>query len=94
MLSRKFDQPDFAGPQPGKLLAEQADESMLLLIRHQPMRGTGVIQVQTYGRVAKWIGIVTLTTTDRSLQRVRPDYEEFLKLLTILTVDPEPAPGA
>lgn len=94
MLSRKFDQPDFAGPQPSKLLAGQADESMLLLIRHQPMRGTGVVQVQTYVRVAKWIGIVTLTTTDRSLQRVRPDYEAFLKLLTILTDDPEPAPAA
>lgn len=93
MLSRKYDQPTFAGPQSTKLLADQADESMLLLIRHQPMRGTTVLQVQTYVRLAKWIGIVTLTTADRSIQQVRPDYERFLTMLTVVTSGVTENPG-
>lgn len=87
MLLRKYDQPVFAGPQPAKLLSGQTDESMLLLIRHQSMRGTSVLQVQTYVRLQKWIGIVTLTATDRSIRQVRPDYEQFLGMLTVLTSD-------
>ena len=93
MLRRKYDQPVFAGPQPSKLLADQAEESMLLLIRHQAMRSISVLQVQTYVRIAKWIGIVTLTTTDRSVQQVRPDYEQFLTMLT-LVAENSPAANA
>ncbi len=89
MLERTYDSPMFAGPQPTKLLADQADESMLLLIRHQPMRGTSVLQVQTYVRLDNWIGIITLTTTDRMIQQVRPDYEQFIASLTI--AEPERA---
>ena len=87
MLCRKYDQPIFAGPQTSVLLADQVDESILLLIRHQPMRGSSVFQVQTYVRIEKWIGIVTLTTTDVYLRQVRPDYERFLAMLTILPED-------
>ncbi len=89
MLGKTYDQPTFAGPQPAKLLADRADESMLLLIRHQPLRGTSVLQVQTYVRLDKWIGIITLTTVDRMLVQVRPEYEEFVASLTIA-----PAPGS
>lgn len=83
MLARTYDNPVFAGPQPAKLLAEQTDEIMLLLIRHQPMRGTSVLQVQTYVRCGTWLGIITLTTIDRLLAQVRPDYEQFVASLAI-----------
>ena len=88
MLARRYDTPVFAGPQPNRLLADRTDEAMLLLIRHQPGRGLSVLQVQTYVRLAKWIGIATLTTTDGMLHQVRPDYEAFL---TSLHIEPEHA---
>ena len=83
MLGRTYDQPAFAGPQPATLLAKDVDESMLLLIRHQPLRGTSVLQVQTYVRLGKWVGIITLTTVDRMLAQIRPEYEQFVASLTI-----------
>ena len=54
------------------------------------MRGISVLQVQTYVRRAKWIGIVTLTTVDRTLPQVRPDYEQFVASLIIAEETPPP----
>ena len=83
MLLRKYDQPVFGGPQPTRLLADQVEEGMMLLLKHQPMHGLSVLQVQTYVRRGTWIGIITLTTTERALQQVRGDYEQFVASLSI-----------
>ena len=83
ILRRTYLDPAFAGPQASVLLRTEVDESMLLLIRHQPVNGSSVMQVQTYVRLATWLGIITLTTTDRNLPRDRPDYERFVASLRI-----------
>ncbi len=82
ILKRTYLDPSFAGPQPIKLLA-QAEETMLLLIRHQPLNGVSVMQVQTYARVANWLGIITLTTVEQSVTSLRRDYEQFVQSLAI-----------
>ncbi len=93
ILRRTYLNPAIAGPQTSGSLRTEVDESMLLLIRHQPVNGTGVMQVQTYVRLAAWLGIITLTTTDRNLQRNRPDYERFVASLKIAPeTPPEPQP--
>jgi hypothetical protein len=43
-----------------------------------------MLHVQTYVRVGRWVGIITLTTVEAYLKVVRPDYEAFLKGLRIL----------
>lgn len=91
MLARTYDNPTFAGPQPATLLAGQVDESMLLLIRHQTMRGATVMQVQTYVRQGKWLGIITLTTVAEMLPQVRSQYEQFVASLTVAEEEPVPA---
>ncbi|MBT9330210.1 hypothetical protein [Paracidobacterium acidisoli] len=60
-----------------------AEEAAMLMLKHQPMNQVSVLQVQQYVRVASWIGIVTLTTIESELLRIRPDFDQFLKLLQI-----------
>jgi hypothetical protein len=55
------------------------------------MNQVTVFQVQHYVRSGKWIGIVTLTTLESKLLKVRPDFEQFLKLLRIARVEPAEA---
>ncbi|HYK35010.1 hypothetical protein [Alloacidobacterium sp.] len=81
LMKRTFLDPTIAGPAP--LQFEGADESGLLMLKHQPMNNISVIQVQHYMRSGKWIGIATLTTTETELLKVRPDFEQFMKLLRI-----------
>lgn len=81
MMKRTFQEPVIAGPMPSEFAG--ADEAMLLMVKHQPLNGMTVVQVQTYVRAAKWIGIVTLTTLEQELLRVRPDFERFSKSLVI-----------
>jgi hypothetical protein len=57
------------------------------------MNQVSVFQVQHYMRSDRWIGVVTLTTLESELLKVRPDFEQFLKLLRIAP-PPEPAPTA
>jgi len=47
------------------------------------------MQVQHYVRAGKWIGIATLTTTETELLKVRPDFEQFMKLLRIEAAPPQ-----
>ncbi len=86
ILKRTYLDPVFAGPQPTELISG-VDEAMLLLIRHKPLNGTSVMQVQTYARIDKWIGILTLTSTDNQLLNVRKDYERFVRTLAIAEAD-------
>jgi hypothetical protein len=81
LMKRTFLDPVIAGPAlidfPG------AAEAALLMIKHQPTQGNTVFQVQHYVRVGTWIGIATLTTLESELLKVRPDFDQFIKFLTI-----------
>ena len=81
ILKGRFQNPVFAGPQPSPLYP--ADETMMLLIRHPPHNGVNLLQVQTYVRSGRWLGIITLTTTEQMLSSVRKDYEQFVGWLKI-----------
>lgn len=86
IMKRTFLEPTIAGPAP--LEYAGAEEAALLMIKHQPMNQVSVIQVQYYVKVGKWIGIATLTTTEADLLKVRPDFEQFMKLLRIAQDNP------
>lgn len=81
IMKRTFLDPVIAGPAP--LEYPGATEAALLMLKHQPMNGTRVFQVQHYIRMEKWIGIATLTTIETELLKVRPDFDQFMKLLKI-----------
>lgn len=57
------------------------------MLKHQPMNQVSVLQVQHYMRVDRWIGIVTLTTIESELLKVRPDFDKFLQLLHIASAE-------
>ena len=81
IMKATFLDPVIAGPAP--LEYPGATEAALLMLKHQPMNGTRVFQVQHYIRMEKWIGIATLTTIETELLKVRPDFDQFMKLLQI-----------
>lgn len=81
IMKRTFLDPAIAGPAP--LAYPGATEAALLMIKHQPLNQAQVFQVQHYIRMEKWIGIATLTTLQSELLKVRPDFEQFMKLLKI-----------
>jgi hypothetical protein len=85
VMKRTFKDPMIAGPAPSKFPGAQ--DCAMLMLKHQPMNQMSVIQVQHYMRDERWIGIVTLTTLDTELLKVRPDFEQFLKLLRIAPAD-------
>jgi hypothetical protein len=81
LMKRTFADPMIAGPAP--LEFPGATEAALLMLKHQPMSGTQVFQVQHYIRMGRWIGIATLTTLESELLRVRKDFDQFMKLIRI-----------
>jgi len=81
VMKRTFKDPVIAGPVPSQF--QEADECAMLMLKHQPMNQVSVFQVQHYMRSNRWIGIVTLTTLESDLLSVRPDFEQFLKLIRI-----------
>ena len=81
VMKRTFKDPTVAGPAPLKFPG--AEDCAMLMVKHQPMNQMSVIQVQHYMRHGRWIGIVTLTTLETELLKVRPDFEQFLKLLRV-----------
>lgn len=83
LMKRTFLDPTIAGPAPSPFQFPGAEESGMLMLKHQPMNQVTVMQVQHYVRAGKWIGIATLTTTETELLKVRPDFEQFMKLLSI-----------
>lgn len=85
LMKRTFSDPAIAGPAPLQFPA--AEESAMLMLKHQPMNQVTVMQVQHYLRSGKWVGIATLTTTETEILKVRPDFDQFMKLLQI-----QPAP--
>lgn len=81
----------FAGPQAAAFPG--AEEAYLLFVRHQVASTGCMLHAQTYVRVRKWLGIVTLTALETQVKVVRPDYDAFVRGLRILS-DPVSAPAA
>ena len=69
-----------AGPQ--AIAFAGAHEAHLLFVRHTMASGN-MLHAQTYTRVGCWLGIVTLTTVEAELKKVRPDYDAFVKGLHV-----------
>lgn len=84
MMKQSFQDAAIAGPLPTQFPG--AEESAMLMLKHQPMNQVSVLQVQHYMRVDRWIGIVTLTTIESELLKIRPDFDKFLQLLQIASV--------
>jgi hypothetical protein len=81
LFNRTFQEPMIAGPAP--LTFANATEAALLMIRHKSLQQPSVFQVQNYIRIDRWIGIVTLTTIESELLKVRPDFDQFVQRLQI-----------
>lgn len=81
IMKRTFMDPMIAGPAP--LEFPGAEEAAMLMLKHRPMHQASVFQVQHYVRSGKWIGIATLTSLESELLKVRPDFDQFMKLLRI-----------
>lgn len=81
IMQRTFLNPTIAGPAPIEFPG--AEEAALLMLKHQPLNNVTVFQAQHYVRSENWIGIATLTTIESELLRVRPDFDQFMKILRI-----------
>jgi hypothetical protein len=81
LMKRTFVEPVIAGPAP--LIFPDAAEAAMLMLKHRPMHQVTVFQVQHYVRSGSWIGIATLTTLEPELLKIRPDFDQFMKLLRI-----------
>jgi hypothetical protein len=81
IMKRTFKDPIIAGPVPTQFPGAQ--DSAMLMLKHQPMNQVSVIQVQHYMRHEQWIGIITLTTLETELLKVRPDFDQFLRIIRI-----------
>ncbi len=81
MMKRTFLEPAFAGPAPMEFPG--AEEAAMLMLKHRPMHQVTVFQVQHYVRSSRWIGIATLTTLESELLKIRPDFDQFMKLVRI-----------
>lgn len=84
IMKQMFVEPMIAGPAPMQF--PDAEEAAMLMLKHRPMHQVSVFQVQHYVRSGKWIGIATLTTLESELLKVRPDFDQFMKILRIETV--------
>jgi len=88
IMRRAFKDPAIAGPVPAQFPG--AEDCAMLMLRHQPLDQVSVFQVQHYMRSNRWIGIVTLTTLESELLKIRPEFEQFLKMLRIAPDEPAP----
>ena len=81
LMKRTFVEPVIAGPAP--LTFPDSTEAAMLMLKHRPMHQVTVFQVQHYVRSGSWIGIATLTTLEPELLKIRPDFDQFMKLLRV-----------
>ena len=81
LLNRTFQDPMIAGPAP--MTFAGATEAAMLMVKHRSLQQAAVFQVQNYVRMERWIGIVTLTTIEMELLKVRPDFDQFVQWLRI-----------
>jgi hypothetical protein len=84
LFHRSFADPKIAGP--SVITFPGADEAALLFLKHGELEGAPpVIQVQTYVRRERWIGIVTFTATAKSFPSLKSNYQSFAAGLQIAT---------
>jgi hypothetical protein len=88
LLAKTFPLAQIVGPAEGKLTG--ADEVQMLILKHQGPNGGVFLQVQTYARCIRWIGIVTLTATADDLPNARAAMNDILAGLRIA---PESTPA-
>ena len=81
LIASHLSEAKFAGPQATAFTG--ADEAQLLFVRHNAPSVGSMLHAQTYVRVGRWLGIITLTALEAQLRAVRPDYEAFVKGLRI-----------
>ncbi len=81
LLRRTFQDPMIAGPAP--MTFPGATEAAMLMVKHRSLQQAAVFQVQNYVRSDRWIGIVTLTTIETELLKVRPDFDQLVQWLRI-----------
>lgn len=81
LIGSHLSEAKFAGPQATAFTG--ADEAQLLFVRRNVSSVGSMLHAQTYVRLGRWLGIVTLTTPEAQLRTVRPDYEAFVKGLRI-----------
>jgi len=84
LIGNHLKEAKFAGPQATAFAG--AEEAQLLFVRHNVASAGSMLHAQTYVRLGRWLGIVTLTTLEAQLKAVRADYEAFVKGLRILPV--------
>ena len=84
LIGNHLKEAKFAGPQATAFAG--AEEAQLLFVRHNVASAGSMLHAQTYVRLGRWLGIVTLTTLEVQLRAVRADYEAFVKGLRILPV--------
>ena len=60
-----------------------AEEAYVLFVRHRLDTAGNMLHAQTYARVGRWVGIVTLTALEAQLSAVRQDYDAFVRGLRI-----------
>ena len=92
LMKRTFQDPTIAGPAPMEFPG--AEEAAMLMLKHKAMQQVSVFQVQHYVRFGGWVGIATLTTLESELLKVRPDFDQFMKLLRFELPPPPPPPPA
>ena len=81
LIESHLSEAKFAGPQATAFTG--SDEAQLLFVRHNVPSVGSMLHAQTYVRLGRWVGIITLTTLEAQLKAVRPDYEAFIKGLRI-----------
>lgn len=81
LIESHLSEAKFAGPQATSFTG--AEEAQLLFVRHIVPSVGSMLHAQTYVRLGRWLGIVTLTTLETQLRAVRPDYDAFVKGLRI-----------
>lgn len=85
LLQRTFQDPMIAGPAP--VAFPNAAEAAMLMVKHRSLQQAAVFQVQNYVRCERWIGIVTLTTIESELLKVRPEFDQFVQWLRIAAAE-------
>ena len=81
LIEGALKEPRIAGPQATAFAG--AEEAHLLFVRHIVSGAGSMLHAQTYVRVGKWVGVITLTTLEDQLKGVRADYDVFVKGLRI-----------
>ena len=81
LIGSRLKEPKLAGPK--AISFAGAEEAQLLFVRHNVEKAGNILHAQTYARVGRWVGIVTLTTLEAHVNAIRPDYDAFVQGLRI-----------